>query len=91
MNTSDVDEQKSRANADKHGINVIAAQALWSDPYLVKIPAKTQDEPRKLVIGQISGKHWSAIYTLRGGVIRIISVRRSRKEEVTIYESSLSS
>ena len=68
-------------------INFIAAQARWSAPYLVKIPAKSQDKPRFLVIGQIAGKHWSAIYTTRGSVIRMTSVRRSRKEELTMYES----
>ena len=87
MNGFEFDGQKSRANADKHGVDFIAAQALWGKPYLVNIPAKTQDEPRYLIIGQIAGKHWSAVFTLRGSVIRIISVRRSRKEEVTIYES----
>jgi uncharacterized DUF497 family protein len=54
---------------------------------LMEIPAKTEDEPRFLVIGLIDGKHWSAVMTYRGVNIRLISVRRSRKEEVTLYES----
>jgi uncharacterized DUF497 family protein len=33
------------------------------------------------------GKHWSGIITYRGENIRIISVRRSRPEELAIYES----
>jgi uncharacterized DUF497 family protein len=41
-----------------------------------------------LVIGKISEKNWSGVITYRGGKIRIISVRRSRKEEVEIYESA---
>ncbi|MHA2219837.1 MAG: BrnT family toxin, partial [Candidatus Hodarchaeales archaeon] len=40
-----------------------------------------------LVIGKILGKHWSGVITYRDEKIRIISVRRSRKEEVLIYES----
>ena len=40
-----------------------------------------------MVIGKISNKHWSAIITYRGEAIRIISVRRSRREEVELYES----
>uniref|UniRef100_A0A7C4TY93 BrnT family toxin n=1 Tax=Caldisericum exile TaxID=693075 RepID=A0A7C4TY93_9BACT len=63
------------------------AQELWNDPDLMEIPLKTSDEPRFLVIGRISEKHWSAIITYRGDKIRIISARRSRKEEVDIYES----
>ncbi len=87
MHTFEFDESKSLANLSKHGINFIDAQLLWSDPMLLEIPAKTEDEPRFLVIGLINGKHWSAILTYRGENIRLISVRRSRTEEVTLYES----
>ena len=81
------DEGKSRANREKHGIDFVDAQALWNDPDLIEIPALTVDEPRFLAIGRIDGKHWSAVITYRSENIRIISVRRSRVEEVAIYES----
>ncbi len=81
------DERKSRINLKKHGIDFGQAQALWNDPRVVEIQAKTEDETRFLIIGRIKGKHWSAIVTPRGSRIRIISVRRSRGEEVLIYES----
>ena len=87
MGVFEIDEQKSKANLKKHGINFVDAQTLWEDPGLVEIPAKTSDEPRFLIIGLIEGKHWSAVVTPRDDHIRIISVRRSRVEEVTIYES----
>jgi len=80
------DEPKSRANAKKHGIDFTKAQDLWNDPYLVEIPAMTIDEPRYLVIGRIGTKHWSAVITNRRENIRLISVRRSRPEEVALYE-----
>ena len=81
------DEQKSASNLKKHGIDFVMAQELWSDSDLVEIRAKSSGEPRHLIIARISGKHWSAIITYRGGIIRIISVRRSRKSEVELYES----
>jgi uncharacterized DUF497 family protein len=81
------DPEKSAKNKEKHGIDFIEAQALWDDPDLMEIPAKTEDEPRFLVIGSIGSKHWSAIVTYRNYNIRIISVRRSRIEEVNLYES----
>jgi len=84
--TFEFDERKSQANAKKHGIDFTEAQELWSDPDLIEIPAKTVDEPRFLVIGRIRGKHWSAVITHRSVGIRLISVRRSRPEEVTLYE-----
>ena len=81
------DEAKSQANKSKHGIDFVEAQVLWFDEMLVEIPARTEDEPRFVVVGMISEKHWSAVVTYRGERIRIISVRRARVEEVAIYES----
>ncbi len=81
------DEAKSESNRKKHGIDFVEAQLLWADPDLLQIPAKTVDEPRFLVIGMIEDKYWSAVVTFRSESIRIISVRRSRIEEVSLYES----
>ena len=81
------DDLKSKSNFQKYGIDFIEAQALWNDSNLLEIPAKTLDEPRFLIIGLIEKKHWSAIITYRNEKIRLISVRRSRVEEVTLYES----
>jgi len=81
------DAQKSQLNLAKHGIDFLNAQQLWNDPDLLEIPARTTDEPRYLLIGKIDARYWSAVVTYRNDKIRIISVRRSRKEEVKIYES----
>jgi uncharacterized DUF497 family protein len=81
------DPTKSATNKDKHGIDFEEAQALWSDPMRVEVPARTTDEPRFMVIGRVGRHHWSAICTMREDRVRIISVRRSRDEEVTYYES----
>jgi uncharacterized protein len=81
------DERKSRANKAKHGIDFVAAQALWADEALVEVPARSETEARYLVVAMIHGKHWSAFITYRGSSVRLISVRRSRPEEVAIYES----
>ena len=81
------DPNKSKTNQEKHGIDFIDARALWNDPDLLEIPAKTTDEKRFLVVGKIGEKHWSEIITYRNENIRIISVRRARKEEIELYES----
>ena len=82
------DPTKSSANKAKHGIDFNEAQALWDDPWLLEAPAHTDDEPRFLVIGKIEDKHWSAVCVHRRANIRIISVRRARKEEIAYYEST---
>ena len=87
MHSFDYDKHKSESNKKKHGINFVEAQALWLDSNLIEIPALTTDEPRFLVLGKIRDKHWSAVVTYRNGSIRLISVRRSRTEEIEIYES----
>ena len=87
MVSFEFDAAKSESNRTKHGIDFLEAQALWNDPMLLEIPAKTDDEPRYLVIGLIQDKHWSAVVTYRADNIRLISVRRARTEEVALYES----
>ena len=81
------DPAKSAANQVKHGIDFVAAQALWSDPHRVEVPARTTDELRWMVIGQIDRRCWSAVVTFRDDKVRIISVRRSREGEQALYES----
>jgi len=80
------DEGKSDVNKAKHGIDFVEAQSLWNDEHLVEIPARTEDESRFVVIGIVAGRHWSAVVTYRGEAVRLISVRRSRDEEVALYE-----
>jgi len=81
------DPKKSAANKEKHGIDIVEAQALWDDPDRLEVPARTSDEKRFMLIGRIEGKHWSAVFAPRADRIRIISVRRSRKQEAQAYES----
>ena len=77
---SEFDPGKSDRNLAKHGIDFIEAQRLWNDQNLLEIPARNEDEPRFIVIGQIDAGHWSAVVTYRSDDNRIISVRRSRDE-----------
>lgn len=79
------DGLKSESNKEKHGIDFDEAQEVWEN-VVVELPSKYIDEPRRLVIGKINDKFWTAIVTVRGDLTRIISVRRSREEEKNLYE-----
>ncbi|MBI4357615.1 MAG: BrnT family toxin [Gammaproteobacteria bacterium] len=81
------DPNKSQTNQQKHGIDFVEAQILWDDSNYLEIPASEINEPRYLIIGKIKNSIWAAVVTYRGDKVRIISVRRARKEEVTLYES----
>ena len=79
------DLTKSKLNKEKHGIDFEEAKNLWNNLIAV-IPSKYIDEQRKLVIGLLDKKFWTAIITERKGIVRLISVRRSRMEENKLYE-----
>ena len=87
MSIFEYDEAKSQANLEKHGIDFQTAQELWNDSEILEVAAKSDDELRFLLIGKIQSKHWSAVVTYREEKIRLISVRRSRMKEVSLYES----
>ncbi len=81
------DEAKSRSNALKHGISFHESVVIWSDPQMIRLKSLLigEFETRYLVIGSVNGKIWTAIITMRNEKIRIISVRRSRKNEEKLY------
>jgi len=82
------DENKSIINEKKHGISFEEAKKLFEDEFALIVPAKNiEDESRYALISKILGKCYVAIFTLRGENIRIISVRRCRKNEEKNYES----
>lgn len=87
MRTFEFNPDKSQANLVKHGIDFAQAQQLWDDPGMIEVQARSTDEPRSIVIAKLQGKMWSAVITVRRDCVRIISVRRSRPAEVTLYES----
>jgi uncharacterized DUF497 family protein len=83
--TFEFDQAKSSSNKAKHGIDFVAAQALWDDELRLETPALSVDEPRSQVLGLVGGKVWSAFITHRNERIRIISVRRAREDEEEQY------
>jgi len=88
MPTFEFDPAKSAANLAKYGVDFVAGQALWSDPAAIEAPARTEGEPRYLVVGRIGQATWAAIITYRGESIRVISIRPARQEEVARYEGN---
>ena len=80
------DPNKSRTNKTKHGIDFDTATELWSDQNRIEIQINFPAENRNTLIGKVGNKLWTAIFTLRGEAIRLISVRRARKKELKLYE-----
>lgn len=82
------DPVKSASNQDKHGIDFAEAQLLWT-VYGLEQPSPFLSEPRMQRTAPIQGRLWTAVITVRGHRIRLISVRRARKDEVETYERSI--
>jgi uncharacterized protein len=80
------DPAKSETNRIKHGIDFIAAQGLWNDGQALEVESDYLLERRLALTAVWKGRLWTAIYTVRGGRVRIISVRRARKDEELLYE-----
>jgi uncharacterized DUF497 family protein len=82
-------DKSARTKADPNrGIDFVEAQELWLDSDRVEVPLPFVIEPRLAVIGRIGPRIWTATITLRGGNVRIISVRRAHFSEEKIYEQS---
>jgi uncharacterized DUF497 family protein len=80
------DSNKSNLNRQKHGIDFEKAQLLWNDSRRIEIEARTVGEQRILLIGEIEGEIWPAIFTFRKSNIRLISARKARKARINEKE-----
>ena len=73
----------------KHGIDFVDAQNLWQDENALIVPANIiDDEIRYALISIFKNKCYTAIFTLRDEIYRIISVRRYRKNKERNYEKN---
>ncbi len=81
------DSVKDLVSREKHGISLEEARRLWEDEEAIQIPAISETEERFALLASYRSKVWAAFFTYRGGVIRLISVRRARTNEVKLYES----
>lgn len=83
------DENKSKTNKQKHGIDFEEAKKLFEDDNALIVPAKlVENEKRFALISKFLGKCYVAIFTFRNDKIRLISVRRCRKNEEVNYENN---
>jgi uncharacterized DUF497 family protein len=81
------DDAKAGSNLAKHGISFESATAVFLDPLRVDFDATLpgQGESRRKVVGKIEGLIFTAVYTERGQVIRLISARRANARECKAY------
>jgi uncharacterized protein len=82
------DEPKSDATFVNRGFDFAYAAMLFDDPYRIEREDVRRDygEPRWQTIGEIEGRVFLLVYTLRDAVTRIISARRAHDNEAKEYQ-----
>ena len=80
------DAAKSRRNAERRGIHFDDAMGLLSGPHVRRPDARRDYGERGiLAYGLIRGRLHVCVYTLRGDVHRIISLRKANRREIDAY------
>ncbi len=83
------DDAKAESNLAKHRVPFDYAIRVFLDAARVDFDASrsTDGEVRRKVVGEIGGRLYSVVYTLRDTVIRLISARRANAKEEYFYGS----
>lgn len=86
------DEQKARANEQKHGISFQEAQTVFYDENarLIADPEHSADEDRYILLGMSHSLRVLIVchlYRENAEVIRIISARKANKKECQQYSN----
>jgi len=85
------DENKAKANLQKHGVSFEEAATVFGDPLSLTIgdPIHSTEEERFVILGySYRNRTLVVIHTERGDTIRIISARRATRQERKTYEKS---
>jgi len=84
------DKGKSNSCLEERKFDFAYATQLWKDENRITFdsPRPHSNETRTVNVGKIEGKHYAVVSTDRGDSIRIISARRAREKEVTLYEQN---
>lgn len=76
------DEQKRRSNIEKHGLDFITAAEIFDGRSIVTAQSASLQEERFLTVGNLDDRFITVVWTWRVDVIRLISARRARSQDV---------
>lgn len=82
-------EEKRAANIAKHGLDFEDVDLVFSAPVLYGEARSSGNEKREMATGYLEGRAVTIIFTRRGAVIRIISMRSARRGERQRYQALL--
>jgi uncharacterized DUF497 family protein len=79
------DEKKNEANKQKHGLSFEDASKVFDDPDRIQYIADKGNERRFVTVGKVIKFIVAVVYTVRADMMRIISARQARKNEINHY------
>jgi uncharacterized DUF497 family protein len=83
------DEVKSGSNEHKHGVPLSLAASLdWSEMMSRPDTRRDYGELRELGFVPVDGRLYTVVFTQRGDVFRVISLRKSSNREMDHYEQA---
>ncbi|MGC8524193.1 MAG: BrnT family toxin [Acidibrevibacterium sp.] len=83
------DENKRNANIGKHGLDFLDVVRVLDNPYLEYPPKEINGEQRWIAIGALDDIVVAIVYTMRERVLRVISMRKARKNERKHYDTHI--
>lgn len=79
------DQKKNEINVEKHGLSFEDATKIFNDPDRIQYISSKGNERRFITVGKVIKFIVAVVYTVRSGMIRIISARQARKNEIRDY------
>jgi len=80
------DPAKDERNIAEHGLSFVNFAWFDEEPFVVADERFDYGESRYRAFGRIGGKGHYLVFTLRGEVMRLISLRRAHEKEMSRYE-----
>ena len=83
------DEKKNRSNVENHNVSFELAPELFNGSVLERIDHRHDEEVRFIATGMVQERVLVCVYTDRGNVRRIISLRKATRNEQETYYSDV--
>jgi uncharacterized DUF497 family protein len=81
---------KDKANRARHGVSLIEAARLdWDRACVVFDDRIAYGEDRFIATGTVHGRVYVVVFTMRGEVMRVISMRAANRQEFQRYEAQI--
>lgn len=89
--TFEFDPEKDAANQAKHGLSLERIRdAAWPPEFVAEDARRDYREERWYAYVELDDRIHVVIFTLRGPIVRVISLRKANRREVRRYNDRLS-